>query len=103
MAGFNIHAGVRLRAGDRAGLERLCRYGARPPFSLERIWLLPDGRVEYRLRKPRRNGATHLVLAPVHFERRPRSWAFSSHAHPRSPARVGGPRGSAFRDPAGSS
>ncbi|XYI02242.1 transposase [Sorangium sp. So ce1128] len=67
VAGFNIHAGVRLRAGDRAGLERLCRYGARPPFSLERIWLLPDGRVAYRLRKPRRNGATHLVLAPVHF------------------------------------
>ncbi|XYH94925.1 transposase [Sorangium sp. So ce1128] len=56
-----------IRAGDRAGLERLCRYGARPPFSLERISLLPDGRVAYRLRKPRRNGATHLVLAPVHF------------------------------------
>ncbi|XYI02205.1 transposase [Sorangium sp. So ce1128] len=67
VAGFNIHAGVTLRAGDGAGLERLCRYGARPPFSLERIWLLPDGRVAYRLRKPRRNGATHLVLAPVHF------------------------------------
>ncbi|XYI00721.1 transposase [Sorangium sp. So ce1128] len=67
VAGFNIHAGVTIRAGDRAGLERLCRYGARPPFSLERIWLLPDGRVAYRLRKPRRNGATHLVLAPVHF------------------------------------
>jgi hypothetical protein len=29
--------------------------------------LLPDGRVAYRLRKPRRNGATHLVLLPVHF------------------------------------
>jgi hypothetical protein len=67
VAGFNIHARVTLRAGDRAGLERLCRYGARPPFSLERISLLPDGRVAYRLRKPRRNGATHLVLAPVHF------------------------------------
>ncbi|XYI03647.1 transposase [Sorangium sp. So ce1128] len=49
MAGFNIHAGVTLRAGDRAGLERLCRYGARPPFSLERISLLPDGRLAYRL------------------------------------------------------
>jgi hypothetical protein len=67
VGGFNIHAGVTIRAGDRAGLERLCRYGARPPFSLERISLLPDGRVAYRLRKPRRNGATHLVLAPVHF------------------------------------
>ena len=65
--GFNIHAGVTVRAGDRDGLEKLCRYGARPPFSLERMSLLPDGRVAYRLRKPRKNGATHLVLDPVHF------------------------------------
>ncbi len=34
--GFNLHAGVTVNAGDRAGLERLCRYGARPPFSLGR-------------------------------------------------------------------
>ena len=65
--GFNIHAGVMVRAGDREGLERLCRYGARPPFRLERMSLLPDGRVAYLLRKPRRNGAPHLVLDPVHF------------------------------------
>jgi hypothetical protein len=51
--------------GDREGLERLCRYGARPPFSLERLSILADGRVAYRLRKPRRNGATHLVMTPV--------------------------------------
>ena len=43
-----------------------CAATARPPFSLERISLLPDGRVAYRLRKPRRNGATHLVLTLVH-------------------------------------
>jgi hypothetical protein len=35
--GFNIHAGVMVRARDREGLERLCRYGARPPFRLERM------------------------------------------------------------------
>ncbi|MEO5727937.1 MAG: hypothetical protein ABIV93_13150 [Byssovorax sp.] len=34
-SGFNGHAGVTVRAGDREGLERLCWYGARPPFSLE--------------------------------------------------------------------
>lgn len=56
-----------IRAGDRTGLERLGRYGARPAFSLERLSLLPDGRVAYQLRKARRTGATHLVLAPVHF------------------------------------
>jgi hypothetical protein len=27
--------------------------------------MLPDGRVAYRLRKPRRNGATHLEMTPV--------------------------------------
>ena len=30
VSGFNLHAGVTVRAGDREGLERLCRYGARP-------------------------------------------------------------------------
>ena len=29
--GFNLHAGVRIEAGDDLGRERLCRYGARPP------------------------------------------------------------------------
>ena len=27
---FNVRAGVTVRSGDREGLERLCRYGARP-------------------------------------------------------------------------
>ena len=66
-SGFNVHAGVTVRSGDREGLERLCRYGARPPFSLERLSILADGRVAYLLRKPRRNGATHLVMTPVQF------------------------------------
>lgn len=65
--GFDLHAGVTVRAGEREGLERLCRDGARPCFSLERLSVLADGRVAYRLRKPRRNGATHLVMTPVHF------------------------------------
>jgi hypothetical protein len=63
--GFNVHAGVTVQAGDRDGLERLCRYGARPPFSLERLSILADGRVAYLLRKTRKNGATHLVMTPV--------------------------------------
>ena len=46
-SGFNVHAGVTVHAGDREGLERLCRYCARPPFRLERLSILPDGRVAY--------------------------------------------------------
>jgi hypothetical protein len=65
--GFNLHAGVTVRTGDREALERLCRYGARPCFSLERLSMLADGRLAYRLRKSRTNGATHLVMTPVDF------------------------------------
>jgi ribosomal protein S27E len=43
--GYNLDAGRRIRAGDREGLETLCRYVLRPPFSQERIKRLPDGRV----------------------------------------------------------
>ena len=48
--GFNVHAGVRIEAGDDLGRERLARYGARPPLSLERLRGLPGGRVSYRLK-----------------------------------------------------
>ena len=48
--GFNVHAGVRIEAGDDLGRERLARYGARPPLSLERLRRLPGGRVSYRLK-----------------------------------------------------
>ncbi|MDP9000949.1 MAG: transposase zinc-binding domain-containing protein, partial [Myxococcota bacterium] len=46
--GFNVHAGVRIEAGDDLGRERLARYGARPPLSLERLRRLAGGRVTYR-------------------------------------------------------
>ena len=36
-SGFSVDAGVRIEAHDRAGLERLLRYCARPPFSMERL------------------------------------------------------------------
>ncbi len=64
-AGFNLHAGVRLAAADREGRERLFRYGARPPFALERFSQLADGRIAYRLKAPNRRGQTHRVMTPV--------------------------------------
>ena len=36
-SGFSVNAGVCIQAQDRAGLERLLRYCARPPFALERL------------------------------------------------------------------
>jgi len=64
-SGFSLDASVRIADRDRAGLERLLRYCARPPFALERLDLLDEQRVIYRLPKPQRNGATALTLTPL--------------------------------------
>ena len=58
--GFNLHAGVRIEAGDDLGRERLCRYGARPPLSLERLRRLPGGtrRLPCEVREPRSREAS---------------------------------------------
>jgi hypothetical protein len=63
--GFNLHAGVRIEAGDDLGRERLCRYGARPPLSLERLRRLPGGRVAYRVKYMRRGHAKHRVMTGI--------------------------------------
>jgi len=66
--GFNLHAGVRIEAGDDRGRERLCRYGARPPLSLERLRRLPGGRVSYRLKYVSRGRrGKHRVMSGVEF------------------------------------
>ena len=57
-------AWVHVAAQDRAGLERLPRYCARPPFALERLELLDAARVVYRLPASQRDGATALTLTP---------------------------------------
>ena len=69
VAGYSLHAARAVAADDRAGLERLCRYGLRAPFSQRRLSVLPDGRVRYRLAKPWPTpaGVTELVLEPLSF------------------------------------
>jgi hypothetical protein len=64
-SGFSLDAAVRVGAHDRAGLERLLRYCARPAFALERLERLDDERVVYRLPKPQRDGITALTLTPL--------------------------------------
>jgi hypothetical protein len=64
-SGFSLDAAVRVGAHDRAGLERLLRYCARPPFALERLELIGAERVVYRLPKPQRGGSTALILTPL--------------------------------------
>ncbi len=50
VAGYSVHAGVRVPARDRLRLERLARYAGRPPLASERLSLLSDGRLLYRLK-----------------------------------------------------
>ena len=50
---------------DRAGLERLLRYCARPPFALERIEQVSEDRIVYRLPEPQRDGRTALSPTPL--------------------------------------
>ena len=65
--GFNVHAGVRVEASDRVGLERLCRYMGRPPVATGRVSVLPDGNVAYRVKSPRSAAKTHRIMTPVEF------------------------------------
>jgi hypothetical protein len=65
--GFDLHAGVRIAQGDYEGRERLFRYGLRPCLALERLSLLPDGRVAYRVKAPRSSRATHRIMQPIEF------------------------------------
>jgi len=71
--GFSIDASVRIGGEDRAGVERLLRYCARPPFALERLHAPAgiaalasnDSRLVYRLPKPAPDGRTELRLTPL--------------------------------------
>jgi hypothetical protein len=65
--GFNLHAGVRIDAGDDLGRERLARYGARPPLCVERIRRLPGGRVAYRLKYVSRGRGKHRIMSATEF------------------------------------
>ena len=96
--GFSLHAGVRIHEHDREGLEKLCRYAVRPPFALHRLSEGPDGRLVYRMKRPR-GGSLFLVLTPDELISRiatlvppPRSHALRYHGvfapHSKHRARV---------------
>ncbi len=66
-SGFSLDASVCIAGPDRAGLERLLRDCARPPFALECIEQVNDERIVYRLPRPQRDGRTALSLTPMEF------------------------------------
>jgi len=65
LEGFDLHANLAVRADDRKGLERLCRYILRPPVAQDRLELTGDGRVLVILKGEWSDGTTHLLFEPV--------------------------------------
>lgn len=63
--GFSMDASVCIGGTDRAGLERLLRYCARPPFALEHLHTLDAGHLIYHNPKPRSDSPRDLVLTPL--------------------------------------
>lgn len=63
--GFSLDASVCIGGTDRAGLERLLRYCARPPFALEHLHPLDAGHLVYHNPKPRSDSPRDLVLTPL--------------------------------------
>ncbi len=68
--GFSLDADVAVDEHDRAGLERLCRYGGRPCFAASRLRKLPSGKIAYKLKKPWWTGQTEIVMTPQDLLRR---------------------------------
>jgi len=66
-AGFDLHAGVRVPAGRRDRLERVCRYALRPAVAGARLRVTADGDVIVELRQPWADGTTHLAFRPTAF------------------------------------
>ena len=67
---FSVHAHTAVAADERSALERLIRYGLRPPLAQKRLSLTDAGNVRYRLRKPTYDGRTDVVLQPTAFVKR---------------------------------
>ena len=65
--GFDLHAAVRVPAGQRDRLERVCRYALRPPVAGARLQRTAEGQVVLALRHPWADGTTHLAFTPTAF------------------------------------
>jgi hypothetical protein len=63
--GFSVHAGVSVPTRDRLRLERLLRYASPGPISNERLLLLPDGRIRYKLKRRWKDGTKAVIYEPM--------------------------------------
>ena len=65
--GFSLHAGTAIHRNDRVGLERLCRYGLRPPLAQGRLSRAPDGTILYQMKRRYSDGRHVLRFEPAEF------------------------------------
>ena len=63
--GFPLHAATRIAGPDRRGLERLCRYVARPALAAGRLRILDADHLSFALKTPWSDGTRHLLLSPM--------------------------------------
>jgi hypothetical protein len=63
--GFSLHAATRIAAGNKAGLERLCNYVARPPLAAGSLERISEEEYAFKLKTPWQDGTTHLILSPM--------------------------------------
>ena len=61
--GYSLHAAVVIPRKDREGLERLCRYIARPPLAQERLAELSKGMYKLTLKTPCSDGTSSILLS----------------------------------------
>ena len=63
--GFWLHAATRIAGPDRRGLERLCRYVARPALAGGRLRILDADHLSFALKTPWSDGTRPLLLSPM--------------------------------------
>ena len=65
--GFSLHAARAVHEHDRAGLENLARYCARPALSLDRLSRLDDGSLLYRMKRTFSDGTSAIAMTTREF------------------------------------
>jgi len=63
LSGFSLHCATRIKARDRAGLEKLLFYMARGPIAKDRLTHADDGLLKYELKR-KLGDKTHILLSP---------------------------------------
>ena len=70
LQGYSLHANRRVLKHDRQGLETLLRYATRPALALERLELLADGHLRYRIKRSFEGAPHELRLEPTELLRK---------------------------------